>query len=79
MRSLFGNEAFDMKYIQTQIHKTLHSPLQIGQNKEICPKNNFGLQPLLQRFFCGFLFEKFRQKSKVLELGSSPDLECLLL
>jgi hypothetical protein len=52
MRSLFGNGAFGRKYIQTQIHKTLHSPLQIGPKKEICPKNNFGLQPK-QRFFFG--------------------------
>jgi len=64
MRSLFGDEVFGMKYIQTQIHKTLHSPLQIGQNKEICPKNNFGLQPLLERFLCGFLKKSFAKKER---------------
>jgi hypothetical protein len=37
-----------MKYIQTQISSTADWP-----NKEICPKHNFGLQPL-QRFFSEF-------------------------
>jgi len=66
MRSLFGDEVFGMKYIQTQIHKTLHSPLQIGQRKEIYPKNNFGLQPLYKGFFSEFFWKSFAKKARFL-------------